>query len=166
MVFINPHWSLGSLADDGSLATTNNETFSEEQPTILDQFTLAIKNSLKKLGLFIENGIAKINELVAKKITAKKLCLEGDDGETICVDKNQLKELLTNPIQNINGSSGSSGGSDGSSDNAEPEPEPEPEQPVVEEAEPEPEPEPTPEPEPEIPAEIPAENVTNVQETP
>jgi hypothetical protein len=38
------------------------------------------------------------------------LCLEGDDGETICLDKTQLKQLLENQNQNINGSSGSNGG--------------------------------------------------------
>ena len=122
LVFINPHWSLGSLAEDGSLATSdnnqqlidNNETSSEtseEQPTILDQFTLAIKKSLEKLGLFIKDGIVKVKELIAEKITTKKMCLEGGDGETICVDKNQLEELLMkNQIQNINNNSGSSGG--------------------------------------------------------
>ena len=73
MVFVNPHWSLGSLADDGlladdgSLATTDNQqlTTDTEQPTILDQFTLAIKKALEKLGLIIQNGIAKVKELVA-----------------------------------------------------------------------------------------------------
>ncbi len=128
MVFVNPHWSLGQLLDDGSLATSddneqlidNNETSSEtseEQPTILDQFTLAIKKSLEKLGLLIKDGIVKVRELIAEKIFAKKLCLEGDDGETICVDKNQLEELLMkNQIQSIDSNSGSSGeGSDGNS---------------------------------------------------
>jgi len=124
MVFVNPHWSLGSLSDDGSLASGDltpdvsaSSTSGVGEISILDQFTLAIKKSLEKLGLFVENGIAKIKELVAEKITAKKLCLEGDDGKTICIDKNQLKELVTkNQTQGINSSSGSSGGgeSDGS----------------------------------------------------
>ncbi|MFH1838438.1 MAG: hypothetical protein ABH808_03020, partial [Candidatus Kuenenbacteria bacterium] len=94
MVFINSHWNFGSLNEEGLFATENNEiennkTENNEQLTILDQLTLAIKNSLKKLGLAIENGIAKIKEL-----TTKKICLEGDDGETICIDKNQLKQLM------------------------------------------------------------------------
>ncbi|MDP2864066.1 MAG: hypothetical protein Q8N73_00160, partial [bacterium] len=117
MVFINSHWSLGSLADDGSLSSTSSEQAAteENQPTILDQFTLAVKKSLEKLGLLIKDSIVKVKELVAEKITAKKLCLEGDDGETICVDKNQLEELLMiSQSQNINGSNGSTGGSDGS----------------------------------------------------
>ena len=99
MVFVNPHWSLGSLADDGSLATTDSQqlTTDTEQPIILDQFTLAIKKALEKLGLIIQNGIAKVKELFAEKVTTKQLCIEGEDGETICVDKAQLKELLSQP---------------------------------------------------------------------
>jgi hypothetical protein len=104
MIFVNPHWSIGRFSEDGSLVTTDQLS---EQPTILDQFTLAIKKSLEKLGLLIKNGIAKVRELIAEKITAKQLCLEGNDDETICVDKDQLKELLKNQIQNINDSSDS-----------------------------------------------------------
>jgi len=95
LVFVNPHWALGSLADDGNLMTndlmtndemtndemtndetTNDETTSNQKLTILDQFTLAIKKALEKLGLFIENGIAKVKELIAEKITAKKARLD------------------------------------------------------------------------------------------
>jgi hypothetical protein len=89
------------------LLPTNNLTTDNEQRTILDQFTLAIKKSLEKLGLFIENGIAKMKEIVAEKITTKQICLKGDDGETICIDKNQLKQLLEQ--KQIQGSGGSGG---------------------------------------------------------
>ena len=108
MVFSNPHWSLGSLAENGSLATTDNQqlTTDNEQPTILDQFTLAIKKALEKLGLIIQNGIAKVKELFAEKVTTKQLCIEGEDGETICVDKARLKELLSQPTPGVGGSSG------------------------------------------------------------
>jgi hypothetical protein len=93
MVFVNPHWSIGSLAEDGSLASMNSEQLSSEQ-SIFDQFTLAIKNSLKKLGLIIENGIAQIKEIITEKLSAKvvvtnQLCL----GQT-CIDEAKLKELL------------------------------------------------------------------------
>ena len=72
-------------------------------------FTEKVKASLNELGIIIENGAAKIEKLFVKEITinfaqiekaeineltSKKFCLEGDDGETICLDKNQLKELL------------------------------------------------------------------------
>jgi hypothetical protein len=72
-------------------------------------FTEKVRTSLNELGIIIENGIAKIEKLFVREITinfaqiekakinelnSKKFCLEGDDGETICLDKNQLKELL------------------------------------------------------------------------
>ena len=70
-----------------------NETFEE--------FVQKVKQALASLGLWIENGIAQVRELIAEKITTKEICLEGEDGETICVGKNQLKELLmgSNPAQ-------------------------------------------------------------------
>jgi hypothetical protein len=39
----------------------------------LDQFTLAIKRALEKLGLLIENGVAKIEKIFAKEIYAEKI---------------------------------------------------------------------------------------------
>ncbi|MCK4891114.1 MAG: hypothetical protein KAS78_00450, partial [Candidatus Pacebacteria bacterium] len=99
IAFINLSFSLGSLNDDGSLdvdSENNNDTNSEEneeQPTVLSQFTLAIKNSLGKLGLIVENGIARVKELVTDKVTTKEICIE-ENGEEVCIDKNKLKELL------------------------------------------------------------------------
>jgi hypothetical protein len=72
-------------------------------------FTEKVRASLNELGIIIENGIAKIEKLFVREITinfaqiekakineltSKKFCFEGDDGETICLDKNQVKELL------------------------------------------------------------------------
>ena len=48
---------------------------------------------MNSLGFFVENGIAQVKELITEKITTKKLCIE-EDGEEVCIDKNQLKELL------------------------------------------------------------------------
>ena len=62
-----------------------NETFEE--------LVQKVKQALASLGLWIENGIAWVRELVADKITTKKLCLE-ENGEEICLTKTQLKELL------------------------------------------------------------------------
>ena len=95
MVFVNPHWSLGSFTEDGSLAatddgTTNNEAMnnkiaSNEQPTILNQFTLAIKKSLEKLGLLIEDGIAQVKGLFAEKVRTNKLeMVDQATGEIYC----------------------------------------------------------------------------------
>jgi hypothetical protein len=112
LVFVNPHWALGSLADNGNLMTndltTNDLTTGNQKLTILDQFTLAIKKALEKLGLFLTNGIAKIKEVITEKITTKeittqKICVEGEDGETICLTKDQVKELM-NQKQIISGS--------------------------------------------------------------
>jgi hypothetical protein len=78
MVFVNPHWNVGSVS-----------FVSNELPTeygILDQFTMAIKNSLRKLGLVIEKGIAKVKEL-----RTEKLCV----GET-CITESELKTMLNN----------------------------------------------------------------------
>jgi len=103
MVFVNPHWYGGSLdstgslqvAEDGSLAKTQiNTDENTDENGLLDTFVLKVKNALASLGLAIEDGIASVKEIIAKKITIEKLCIEGDDDETICVDKNQLKELL------------------------------------------------------------------------
>jgi len=97
MVLVNPHWSLGSLTEDGSLAESDDSqettgesesTFTDdsaEKPTILDQFTLAIKKSLEKLGLFIESGIAKVKQLFAEKVRTEKLeMVDQVTGEIYC----------------------------------------------------------------------------------
>jgi hypothetical protein len=57
-------------------------------------FTEKVKASLNELGIIIENSVAKIKEIFTEKITTKQFCLKGDDGETIFLDKNQVKELL------------------------------------------------------------------------
>ncbi|MFZ2969753.1 MAG: hypothetical protein WA063_01245 [Minisyncoccia bacterium] len=95
MVFVNPHWSIGSLTEDGLIASSENNSEEQNEPkTILDQFTLAIKASLDKLGLALKDGVAQVKEFIAGKVTTKKLCIEGEDGEVVCVEKDQLKELL------------------------------------------------------------------------
>jgi hypothetical protein len=82
---------------------------------IIEGFVEKVKQALSFLGIFIEDGIARIEKLFVREITidfaqiekakineltSKKFCLEGDDGETICLDKNQVKEL----IRGLNGS--------------------------------------------------------------
>jgi len=84
-VFVNPHFWLGPIFE---------ESTTTEQLGILDKFTLAIKRTLEKLGLIIENGIAQIKEIITEKLSAKvvvtnQLCL----GQT-CIDEAKLKELL------------------------------------------------------------------------
>ncbi|MDP2930293.1 MAG: hypothetical protein Q8N56_01645, partial [bacterium] len=81
LVFINPHWQAGQLSADGSLAT-GGYTIDISSPSALDISSLAslvgdinsfIKQALASLGLFIENGIAQVKELVAERIFAKRV---------------------------------------------------------------------------------------------
>ena len=102
MVFVNPHWSLGSPnIEEG----------------IFDQFTSAIKKVLEKLGLWFENGIAYMKALVVDaltigspekptgitiydKITKEPYCWSSENGEIVktkgkCTDV----EIVTPPVE-------------------------------------------------------------------
>ena len=86
-MFVNPHWSPGSPTyQEGVGGVAGNAAtmpdFSLQM--VLDKFTLAIKNSLRKLGLLIEGGVAKVN-----KLFTNELCI----GNT-CVNEQQLQDLL------------------------------------------------------------------------
>jgi len=63
----------------------------------VSNFAQKLQASLVEFGVQLENGIMYLKEVIADKFTAKQFCLTGDDGETICVDKNQLKELMNKP---------------------------------------------------------------------
>jgi len=84
MVFINPHWR-GVPTEDGLMA--DEEAINEGGTSI--NFIEKVKQTLASLGLFIENGIVKVKELFADRITTKELCVED-----VCINKAQLKELL------------------------------------------------------------------------
>lgn len=88
LVFINPHWSIGKI-DEKEIPTELPDFSSTSTPTILDQFTLIVENSLQKLGLVIKNGAAKLKQLIVDKLFVKQLCI----GET-CIGEQQLKDLL------------------------------------------------------------------------
>jgi len=62
----------------------------------------SIRNALMKFGLEVVDGIVRAKEFIADKITAKQMCLTGDDGETVCVTKDQLKGLLNGGNGNAN----------------------------------------------------------------
>ena len=55
-----------------------------------------LANGLESLGLGLQNGIASLKEIVAGKVTTKEMCVTGTDGETICVSKDELKQMLQN----------------------------------------------------------------------
>jgi uncharacterized LabA/DUF88 family protein len=91
MVFVNVSYYL---------PTENLERLSPEDeasPTFVDllfsDITRFFKEGLAKLGLFIENGVAQVRELFADRIKTKELCIE-EGGEEVCINKDQLKELL------------------------------------------------------------------------
>ncbi|MFC1789720.1 right-handed parallel beta-helix repeat-containing protein [Patescibacteria group bacterium] len=95
IVFINPHWSIGHLSEDGlisfstsSVVTTtdiiNTEQISEEA-SLIDQFIINIKNVLKKLGLFVENGVAEVKKLVTNVIQTGEIeMIDQATGEIYC----------------------------------------------------------------------------------
>jgi hypothetical protein len=70
MVFINPHWSIGQLSEDGSLATADTATNTSDTGigSLLADFVQKVKETLASLGLFIENGIARIKTLIVENL--------------------------------------------------------------------------------------------------
>jgi hypothetical protein len=102
LAFVNPHWYAGKLAIDGSLstttegttATTTEETSIVQDTGIFDEFIEKVKQALASLGLFVENGIAQVKELIADKIFAKKAQVE--DLEVL--NKIQLLDQTTGEI--------------------------------------------------------------------
>ena len=77
-VFINPHFNLN--------------TPPEENPSLLDRFTRAVKIALQKLGLIIEEGVATLRKLVVKE----EICIN----ET-CINEDQLKALLQGQLESM-----------------------------------------------------------------
>ncbi len=57
-------------------------------------FAALIRGALAKLGMVLQDGIASLKEVVADRITSKTMCVVGDDGEEVCLTKDQLKELI------------------------------------------------------------------------
>lgn|GEM_PF-6730488 len=85
MVMVNPHWYIGQINNDGVFAGID-----EEKNSILDTFTLAVKRSLAKLGLFVENGVMNVAKIVSDTVVAKKVQLDAFElkdsktGEVYC----------------------------------------------------------------------------------
>ena len=68
---------------EGAMATEGSSSFS-----IADSFDW-ILDKFKLIGITMKNGLVQAREFVAEKITVKQLCLD-----EVCIDKNQLKELM------------------------------------------------------------------------
>jgi len=88
----------GLVVNEDGLVVSSSTVYqySEEnnEEGILEKVVSLIKETLEKLGLIIENGIAQIKEIITEKLSAKvvvtnQLCL----GQT-CIDEAKLKELL------------------------------------------------------------------------
>ena len=92
-VFVNVGFALGALDSNGLPAAAPGEGGSETKVSGADRFAAAVKGALAKLGLAVENGVAKIKKIVAGKITTNELCI-GDGEEEVCINKSQLKEIL------------------------------------------------------------------------
>jgi flagellar biosynthesis chaperone FliJ len=87
-----------ALNEYGILATSSEQQTSNlEHPTILDQFTLAIKKSLENLSLILENGIAKVEKLLTKEIETEKITTE-----KICSKSGKCVEVSDELIEKLN----------------------------------------------------------------
>jgi hypothetical protein len=80
-----------AINEYGNLTQNGQELVNSQSANSL---TETIKQLLEKLGLFIENGIAKVKEIIAEKLTANititnQLCVG-----KVCVDETKFKELL------------------------------------------------------------------------
>ena len=80
MVFVNSHWYGGEKKPVGLI-----EKIGENLESIFTSFLNWMKDR-----------VVKAKEFIAEKITTKQICLEDDDSEKVCIDKNQLKALLGN----------------------------------------------------------------------
>jgi hypothetical protein len=69
-----------------------------------------LAKALETLGLGLQNGVASLKEVVADSISSKtvnteQMCIKGSDGETVCVSKDELKQILQNSSQPVNSNS-------------------------------------------------------------
>ncbi|MCX6778995.1 MAG: hypothetical protein NTU97_02075, partial [Candidatus Magasanikbacteria bacterium] len=88
LTFVSPRFTIGTINADGTLEILSSENKPQEDG-LLDGFSRTIKNSLKKLGIIVYEGITKVKELFADKVTTDRLCVG-----TTCVDEETLKTLL------------------------------------------------------------------------
>jgi|GEM_PF-6886240 hypothetical protein len=65
------------ISDDGGInfATTTVEQTTQET-SLISKFTVLVKSVLERLGLFVQDGVAKLKELVVDTFTAKKATID------------------------------------------------------------------------------------------
>jgi hypothetical protein len=91
MTFINVGWQ--EIQDSSAIVDWNADG-GKSSEGMLGSISSSIKTALKELGAIIDKGILKIKSIFVEDITANKLCIKGEDGEIICVEKDQLKDIL------------------------------------------------------------------------
>ena len=84
----------------GLVDSTNTADIDQADVNLFDW----LARGLKSLGLVVENGIASLKGIVAetftgnaaniKKIQTEQMCIAGSDGQSVCIDKDQLKDLI------------------------------------------------------------------------
>ncbi|MGC9044552.1 MAG: hypothetical protein ACP5KG_11935, partial [Myxococcota bacterium] len=90
LVSVNPHWSPNSYGGE--------EGIKENRTSILDQFTLAIKKGLEKLGLLIEDGIASVKEIVTEKLLTKEIETESIFAKNAKLGKVEMIDQSTGEV--------------------------------------------------------------------
>ncbi len=89
-VFVNPHWYGGELTAGGALADADGEIIVAAL-TQSQSFKDLVKETIKEALASLSGTVIAAGEWTFEKITAKKLCVED-----VCVDRDQLKNLLDN----------------------------------------------------------------------
>jgi PKD repeat protein len=91
------------INEDGSTVrsqTSTNQTNSQPLFTIssFEEFIQKVKEALSSLGLYIENGIAKVKEIVAEKLTAEIVFSREIKTERITTNEIQMVDKATGEI--------------------------------------------------------------------
>ncbi|MBZ9577418.1 hypothetical protein KJA13_00045, partial [Patescibacteria group bacterium] len=73
MVFLNLGWYGGELAGDGLIDNGDN---GEPEVTISESFIQKVKQALASLGLFIQDGIAQVKEIITEKLFVRTARIE------------------------------------------------------------------------------------------
>jgi len=79
-VFMNPHFALGSVNDDGDLETLLaqispqeiEKSNQEKSQSLVEKFISLVQAAISKLGMVLENGVAKLDKILSKEIVAEK----------------------------------------------------------------------------------------------
>lgn len=79
------------MADSALVTLSENDTFIE---TLLGQFAVNIRLYFEHTKEIITNAVIRAKEIITPKATVRELCIEGDDGETICLKKDDVKALM------------------------------------------------------------------------